>query len=501
MKSEFDTLTGNNTWSLVSKPLNKKILKNKWVYRVKRNQDGNMERFKARLVARGDQQILGQDYDETFAPVARFEMLRTFLAISVENEMYVHHMDVVSAYTQAELSDEIYMEQPKLFVMKGQEDKVCKLHKSLYGLKQAGREWYTKLNKYLISINFFKSEINPCVYVDKSNGSDITIIIYVDDLLIASADFKKLKIVKYLLKKQFKMNDLGPISNILGIRVERQGQKGKIKLNQSLYIEGLLERFNMKDCKTANTPLEANVNQQVKDLKPPTNSETDEMKEKPYRQLVGSLLYLANTTRPNIMFATNFLSRFCENARIMHWKMAKHVLRYLRGTVDYDVKYEKTNKPLQAYVDSDWGGNLEDRHSCSGFVTFLAGAPVSWATKKQKCVALSTMESEYIALSEVMKEIVYLRGLLKHMKQSKFVSKGTQIFCDNQSAISLCMNNIYHARSKHIDIRFHFSREAQEQGHIKVEYKPTSDMTADILTKSLPKLNHAKCVGLLKLCN
>lgn len=501
MESEFNTLKGNNTWSLVSRPLNKKVIKNKWVYRIKRNQDGSIQKFKARLVARGDQQIPGQDYDETFAPVARFEMLRALLAISAENEMFVHHMDVVSAYTQAELSDEIYMEQPTLFVRKGQEDKVCKLQKSLYGLKQAGREWYRKLNKYMISINFIKSEINPCVYVDNSNGSDVIIIIYVDDLLIASADFKKLKVVKDLLKKQFTMNDLGPVSNILGIRVERQGQKGKIKLNQSLYIEDLLERFNMKNCKTANTPLEANVNQQVKDLKPPTDSEIDEMKEKPYRELVGSLLYLANTTRPDIMFAVNFLCRFCENSRIMHWKMAKHVLRYLQGTRDYSIKYEKTNKLLQAYVDSDWGGNLEDRHSSSGFVTFLGGAPISWATKKQKCVALSTMESEYIALSEVTKEIVYLRELLKHMKQSKFVSKETQVYCDNQSAIALCTNNIYHARSKHIDIRFHFSREAQEQGHIKVEYKPTNDMAADILTKSLPKLKHVKCVELLKLCN
>ena len=405
-----------------------------------------------------------------------------------------------SAYTQAELSDEIYMEQPTSFIRKG-EDKVCKLHKPLYGLRQAGREWYSKLNKYLTSINFIKSEINPCVYVDKLDGNDTIIIIYVDDLLIASADFEKLKAVKDLLKKQFKMNDLGPVTNILGIRVERQGQKGKIKLNQRLYIEDLLERFNMTNCKTANTPLEANVNQQVKDLKTATNSEIDEMNEKPYRQQVGSLLYLANTTRPDIMFAINFLCRFCENPRILHWKMAKHVLRYLRGTTDYSIRYEKTNKLLQAYVDSDWGGNLEDRHSCSGFVTFLAGAPISWATKKQRCVALSTMESEYIALSEVTKEIVYFRELLKHMKQSKFVSKETQVFCDNQSAISLCTNNIHHARSKHIDIRFHFSREAQKQGHIKVEYKPTSDMAADILTKSLPRLKHVKCVELLKLCS
>lgn len=501
MKSEYDTLKGNDTWSLVSRPSNKKIIKNKWVYRIKRDQDGNIDKFKARLVARGDQQIQGQDYDETFAPVARFEMLRALLAVSVENEMFLHHMDVVSAYTQAELSDEIYMEQPTLFVRKGQEEKVCKLHKLLYGLKQAGREWYSKLNEFMLSISFIKSEINPCVYVSNSNGNEIIVIVYVDDLLITSADFKRLKAVKDLLKKKFTMNDLGPVSNILGICVERQGETGKIKLNQSLYIEDLLERFNMKDCKTANTPLEVNVNQQVKGLKPPTDSEIDKMKGKPYRQLVGSLLYLANTTRADIMFATNFLCRFCESPRIMYWKMAKHVLRYLRGTTDYSIKYEKTNNSLKAYVDSDWGGNLENRHSCSGFVTFLGGAPISWATKKQKCVALSTMESEYIALSEVTKEIVYLRELLNHMKQSKFVTKETQVFCDNQSAISLCTNNVYHARSKHIDIRFHFSREAQEQGHIKVDYKCTNDMAADILTKSLPRLKHERCVKLLGLSN
>lgn len=407
--------------------------------------------------------------------------------------MYVHQMDVIS-YVQGDLTDEIYMIQPEMFVKHDAENKVCKLNEPLYGLKQAGREWYLKLSNPLESIGFKKSPVNPCVYT----YLDIIIIIYVDDLLIGSTDIQKLNGVKTTLQRKFKMYDLGEIKDILNIQIDRVGETGEIKLTQKRYIKDLLQKFDMENCNASNTPLNPDI-RLTKLGQTETIEEMKKMSTKPYRELVGSLIYLANATCPDIAFATSTLSRFCEKPHLIHWKMAKHVLRYLQGTIDYSIKY--TNEcNLVGYVDSDWAGDIEDRRSCSGYVVTLGNGPITWSSKKQKSVALSTMEAEYTALSEATKEVIYLRDLLKHMNFEYFLKDATTVYCDNQSsAIVLSKNNVNHSRSKHIDIRYHFSREAQERGDVKVTYLNTNEMVADMLTKPLPKIRHAKCVGLLRL--
>lgn len=498
MQSEYNSLIKHGTWKLVSRPETRKVLSNRWVFKIKRKQDGSIDKYKARLVVRGCEQKRGIDYTEIFAPVARYETIRAFLAGCVQEEMYVHQMDVVTAYAQGDLLDEIYMEQPEAFEVQGQKDKVCLLKRSLYGLKQAGRCWYDKLDTYLKSINMINNEVDPCVYVNNNKDDKVIVIIYVDDLLIASKNICELQKVKTFLSDKFQINDMGPVSNILGINIERDGLTGKIKLTQRRYITDMLQKFGMDNCKPISTPLEPNQ-KLTKEDKPTTREEALSMQRTPYRELIGSLIYLANATRPDLQSAANALNRFCTNPGHIHWQIAKRVLRYLQNTIDYGITYIKDRKEMQAYVDSDWAGDIDDRKSCSGNVIILANGPISWGSKKQKSIALSTMEAEYIALSEVCKEIAYLRRLLKHMGFESYVINATNVYCDNQSAIELNKNNVFHGRSKHVDIRYHYSREMRDKGEIKISYLPTEKMLADLLTKSLTKVKHEESVKSLKL--
>ncbi|CAK9833808.1 Retrovirus-related Pol polyprotein from transposon TNT 1-94 [Anthophora retusa] len=275
----------NETWLLVPKPKNKKILTNRWVFKTKYNNDGSLNKYKARLVARGHTQRKGVDYQEVFALVARYEIIRTLLAAAVNSEMHVHHMDVVSAYVQGDLNDEIYMEQPELFEKRGEEEKVCKLIKPLYGLKQSDREWYKKIDSYVTEQGARRTEADPCVYVFE--------------------------------KDENRMTDLGPISEILGIKIERNGETGSMKLSQTRYIVGLISKFNMQNAKVVSTPMESNT-KISKEMGPSNEEGRIEMKKKPYRELIGGLIYLANATRPDIAFAAGVLSRYSSDPGKTH---------------------------------------------------------------------------------------------------------------------------------------------------------------------------------------
>ena len=408
-------------------------------------------------------------------------------------------MDVVSAYVQGELTEEIYMEQPEMFVETGQEEKVCKLLKPLYGLKQSGRECYKKLDKRMGESGGKNDAADPCLYVfDRDQESRVIVIIYVDDMLLASKDIERLELVKSKLKSTFKMVDLGPVSNILGIKVERDGPTGRIHLSQKRYVEELLKKFNMEDVKTVTTPIEPNM-KITKAMQPTTDDERYKMKTRPYRELVGGLIYLSNATRPDIAFAARTLSRFCSDPGEEHWLVAKNVLRYLKATLNHGITYSKNDEGIKAYSDSDWAGDIDDRRSCSGNVLILSGSPISWKSIKQASVALLTMEAEYAALSEVSREIVYIKRLLLHMGFEKCVKSPINVFCDNQSAIELSKNAVFHKRSKHIDIRLHYTRELVDQKEIAIHYLQTDCMPADILTKPLTRYKHERCVEMLNL--
>jgi len=481
MEEEIRQLHGLGTWTLTKLPEGRKAVPCKWVYRRKKNSDGSIARYKARLVAKGFSQIPGIDFTATYAPALRLESLRTIMAIAAKSDLETHHMDVKSAYLNGTLTEEIYMEQPPGF-SNGTDD-VCRLHKSIYGLKQSGRIWNQRLHSAFIKLNYTRSDADHCLY-SRIDDTEYTIIgVHVDDLTIATSH-NNLTRVKDELKSCFEMTDLGECQQIVGIEMRRDRGSKTIGLFQSQYIDTILTRFGMENSKLASTPLDPNVK-----LIPRSGSEQDpKMKGVPYQEAIGSLMYAALGTRPDISFAVQHLSQFSSNPSPAHWTAVKRVLRYLNNTRDFGIIFDgNSDHILTGYTDSDWGSNLADRKSISGYIFHFNG-PVSWNSKKQPTVALSSMEAEYIAISHATREAVWLRHALSTLGFPQ--TSPSELNADNQAALSFSNDEDSHRRTKHIDIRHHFVREKVTAGEITTNYVPSKDNCADLLTKPFPATRH-----------
>ncbi|UYV76870.1 hypothetical protein LAZ67_14002267 [Cordylochernes scorpioides] len=478
MKEEFDLLIENKTWELVDPPKGQNVIGSKWVFRRKYSSDGSLERYKARLVAKGYSQKYGIDYEETFAPVVRHSTIRTVLALAVEYDLLVHQMDVQSAFLNGDVKEEIYMTQPENFESKKYPRRVCKLKKAIYGLKQAGMTWHANLDSVLKEMGLEQMKTDNCVYIKHHEGI-LLVAIYVDDLIIAAEREDTLISFKESMKKIFKIKDLGKINYCLGIRIQTK-KDGSISIDQEKYIEELLAKYRMKEAKPISKPMDSNSKlTKISSIE----GENEPVKKEEYQSLIGSLIYLSVSTRPDIAYAVSALGQFSNDPRRQHWNAAKRVLRYLKGTLCLKITYEKTNETLYGCVDADWGGNLADRKSQTGLVFFLAGGPIAWESKKQQTVALSSTESEYIALCEAGKEAVYLRALLDEMGFGELLNEPTVLKTDNQGAQQLARNPVHHARTKHIDIKWHYIRSICSDGLIEVVHIPTQENVADILTK------------------
>ena len=388
---ELKALADNKTWELVSRPTNKNIVKCKWVFKRKVGADGEIQRYKARLVAKGFSQKFGEDYFETFAPVVRISTVRLLFGLAAELDLEIDHIDITTAFLNGDLQEDIYMEQPPGFIEPGNESKVCKLQKALYGLKQSARSWNNKIDTFLINAGFKRCTYDNCVYTKNNHRKILIIALHVDDFYIFFNDQKMSDDLKIEINRNFKMKDLGKIKECLGMRVIRDQKNGKISLDQKHYTETILKKFGMFDTKPVSTPMETNV----KLVKASKNEDIY-----PYQELIGALMYLSVCTRPDIAHTTSFLSQFNNCHDKTHWTALKRVLKYLRGTLNIRLTYVKSKKPLEAYVDADWGNCIEDRHSYTGYVLKYAGAAVSWQSSKQRSVALSTTEAEYMALCE-----------------------------------------------------------------------------------------------------
>ena len=507
----------HGTWEIVQSTPGQRVIGSRTVLRNKLNQNGEIERRKARIVAQGFSQRPGFDFNETFAPVARLESVRLMMALAVELQIEIQQLDVTSAYLHGKIEEELYMKPPEMLeeslkqILRTERrdsevhkraitmleamaktDQVCRLRKAIYGLKQSGRQWYNKLTKILEKSGLQPTHSDPCVFFAR-HGDKITVLtVYVDDMLLMSNDEKRLNSVKEALQDKLKIKDLGKARYCLGIEIH-QGEE--IAINQQKYIYEVLERFRMTECNPNNTPSSPNTKHTE------TTIEGDETaKNLPYRELVGSLMYLAVATRPDIAHTVSSLSQFNENPSHIHWVAAKRVLRYLKGTANYSLVYRRPIGLMEGYVDADWAGCPKDRRSYTGYVYKLGGAAISWKSQKQKTVALSSTEAEYMALSEATKEAIFLKRFMKELGFDHLYD-GT-IFCDNLGAKLLSKNSISHSRLKHIDIRHHFVRNAVREGEISVVHVPTEKMTADILTKSLNVTKHTQCtseLGLLDL--
>ena len=370
MDEEMMSHRKNGTWTLVEKPPKAKVLDTRWVFKVKRLQNGTIERYKARLVIKGYKQRPGIDYTETFASVCRYESIRLLLALAAVKGLNIRQFDVKTAFLYGTLDETVLMAQPEGY-QKLDSSKVCLLNKSLYGLKQAPRCWNTTFSGFLSKFKLKPTQSDPCVYVGSCRGETVYLIIYVDDGLILSRSEKAIREIIETIERKFELKS-GEATTYVGIEIEKT-TAGEIILTQTAYVEAILEKFAMSDCKPASVPMQPN-----QELAPATTCV-----DLPYRELIGSLIFLAKSTRPDIQYATSKMAQFVTKHDDSHWKAAKCILRYLQGTKTLGLVYKPgTCVNLTGYTDSDYAGDKIERKSTSGFAFFLNASLVSWSSQK-----------------------------------------------------------------------------------------------------------------------
>lgn len=482
MYEEMQCFEDNDAWELMDGPPDSTtVVPCKWVFKRKISESGEVK-YRARLVAKGCVQKAGVDYGDVFSPVVRHSTLRLLIALAVRLDLKITHIDVKTAFLNSSLEQPVYMRQPEGFIVKNHENKVYRLKKAVYGLKQSSRAWNARVNEVLSELGYNKSNHESCLFIKKDKNLLTLVALYVDDFFVFSNDCGSVEFLKSKLSSEFDIKDLGEAKQCLGVRISRDYKNNVIFLDQENYIDQVLKNFGMENCKVVKTPMENKVN-----FGNITESNTD-LSNVPYQKLIGSLMYLAVLTRPDITFAVNYLSQYNNNYTEYHWQCAKRILRYLKGTKHYKISFSKGTDvfDLEGFVDSDWA-NDHDRKSYTGYVFKLSGGPISWQSSKQKSTALSSTEAEYIGLSEASKEAVYLKNILSELIDFK---SSVMIYNDNQSAQKLASNPIFHKRSKHIDVRYHFVRECVSNNLITIRYQQTNEMVADILTKSLANFKH-----------
>ena len=368
--------------------------------------------------------------------------------------------------------------------------RLAELWQHYYGLKQSGRCWYQKLSSIFLSLGFQQCSIDQAVFhkSDKLKKNITVVAVHVDDCTIAASTTRLVDEFKAGLRKYVEVTDLGQLHWMLGVEIKRDRDAGTIHLSQRAYIDSILHRYHLADLKPLSTPMDPS-NRLTTDQAPASAAEHAMMRDVPYQEAVGALNWAALATRPDIAFAVSTMAQFASNPGPAHWDAVKRIFRYLAGTRNLWLSYGETQRVLEGYADAD-GSMNDDRRAISGYAFLIDGGAVSWSSKRQEIVSLSTTESEYVAATHGMKEALWLRSLLSEVVGP--MAKATTLFSDNQAAIALTRDHQYHARTKHIDVRYHFIRWVIEQGSLRLVYCPTDDMVADTLTKALPsaKVKH-----------
>ncbi|RVX05810.1 Retrovirus-related Pol polyprotein from transposon TNT 1-94 [Vitis vinifera] len=475
MMDEMAALHSTGTWDLVVLPSGKSTVGCRWVYAVKVGPDGQVDRLKARLVAKGYTQVYGSDYGETFSPVAKIASVRLLLSMAAMCSWPLYQLDIKNAFLHGDLVEEVYMEQPPGFVAQGESGLVCRLRRSLYGLKQSPRAWFGLFSSVVQEFGMLCSTSDHSVfYHHNSLGQCIYLVVYVDDIVITGSDQDGIQKLKQHLFTHFQTKDLGKLKYFLGIEIA-QSSSGVV-LSQRKYALDILEETGMLDCKPVDTPMDPNVK-----LVPGQGEPLGDPGR--YRRLVGKLNYLT-ITRPDISFPVSVVSQFLQSPCDSHWDAVIRILRYIKSTPGQGVLYEnRGHTQVVGYTDADWAGSPTDRRSTSGYCVFIGGNLISWKSKKQDVVARSSAEAKYRAMALATCELIWLRHLLRELRFGK--DEQMTLICDNQAALHIAFNPVFHERTKHIEVDCHFIREKIASGCVATSFVNSNDQLADIFTKSL----------------
>jgi hypothetical protein len=499
MDKEMQSCEDLKVWNLIRRselPAGANVLPPKWVFKIKTDEAGNVIQHKARVTPKGFLQKAGKDYFEVFARTGSYKTKRVGLSLTAKWDHELHQMDVPTAFLWADVEEDIFMELPEGY-REGKEGFVCHLNKSLYGLKQAPRNWYLLVSKFIISIGFKATVSDPCLFFRRSSsGRLILLFLFVDDFQISfhRDDSAEWNALKAQLVKRFNTKDIGESTWILGMRIHRDRKLRTITLDQELYITKALEKYGLAECKIIDTPEAVGV----------AHAEPTEEQKKPadrqrFMEITGTLMYAAIATRPDIAHAVHYLASNMLAPTQLHMTAAERVLRYLAGTKEVGLIFGSRNGDtvgdsrgrqhhgqidICAYSDADWANGKVDRKSVTGWVAKLNGDPISWASKKQRTVALSTCEAELYAKAAAIQEVLWLRGLMKELGLN--CQTGSTVHGDNQSAISVAKNGVRSDRTKHVDVKYHFVTESVESGEVVLKWVSTHDQHADIFTKALP---------------
>jgi hypothetical protein len=398
-------LKQNQTWTLVEPPKNQQVIDNRWVYKIKRNEGGSVQKYKARLVARGFRQVAGVDYNETFSPVTKFDSIRMILCVAASEKLILRQFDVKTAFLYGNIDEILYMQQPD-----GYQDgtkRVCKLNRSLYGLKQASRCWNQRFTSVLSRLGLHPTNADACVFTNGDPKNQLILAIHIDDGLIAASRQSEIDKLLQELYQEFEITS-NPVGTYLGLQIKRMDD-GSIFLHQKVYTENVVQRFRMEHANSVKIPADQ-YHQMDPEMHTNGDKETD---NKLYRQIIGSLMYLSLGTRPDITYAVNKASQFLENPRKTNWKAAKRIVKYLKGRINHGLYFPvKQEGHVYAFSDADYAGDVTSRKSTTGIVVKLGTAIIAWKSTRQKIVALSTTEAEYVAACQTVKELIWLKLLL-----------------------------------------------------------------------------------------
>lgn len=491
MASHLEDMMALSTWRVSEIPSGRKPISCKWVFKIKYNPNGTIDKYKARLVARGFTQVEGIDFQETFAPTLRFESLRLLFALAISLGLKIHQLDVDNAYLNSILEEPTWMDYPEgMDVTPSMRGKALQLLKGLFGLKQSARLWNKTFESEIIKIGFKAISSDKCIYI-RVTGKELAIIaLYVDDILVLTKTDTLMNEIKGEIKKAFRVKDSGEVKRILGIQVHRLGNT--LVIEQSQYARKLLQDYEMDGCTPVATPIDGYESIQ------PAQPDEERADQQGYQKRIGSLMYLMTGTRPDLAFAVSKLSQFCCDPTVRHMNALNRVLRYIAGTVNYGLHYRREGTVV-CYSDSAYADDKNDRKSTYGHTLLHSNAACIWYSKKQRSVATSTTEAEYVALAEASKTIVWTTRWLEELLFRSKKDAPIRLRGDNKGSLDLVKNPEHHQRTKHIDVQYHYIRQVYEDHLIDVDFVPTADQAADILTKPLVPQTFRRLRGLLGL--